>query len=127
MASWVFTRVPCQSKISTDGAGRDSENRAIHCLPAGTGRTRNNLSVKINTVAVPCTFDRRVIPAQCHNVIALEATNERRSAVHTKSHLPSKLCPVCHRPFSWRKKWARDWEQVRYCSERCRRDRSRAS
>ncbi|EGQ7741428.1 DUF2256 domain-containing protein, partial [Vibrio parahaemolyticus] len=23
-----------------------------------------------------------------------------------KSHLPTKLCPVCERPFSWRKKWA---------------------
>jgi len=38
-----------------------------------------------------------------------------------KADLPSKLCPVCGRPFVWRKKWARDWEQVRYCSERCRR------
>ncbi|MDM3885791.1 DUF2256 domain-containing protein [Pseudomonas sp. BCRC 81390] len=37
-----------------------------------------------------------------------------------KQHLPSKLCVVCNRPFSWRKRWARCWEQVRYCSERCR-------
>lgn len=34
---------------------------------------------------------------------------------------PSKVCPVCDRPFAWRKKWERDWENVRYCSERCRR------
>lgn len=34
---------------------------------------------------------------------------------------PSKVCPVCGRPFAWRKKWERDWENVRYCSERCRR------
>jgi hypothetical protein len=39
-----------------------------------------------------------------------------------KSELPEKICPVCHRPFSWRKKWARDWENVRYCSQRCRND-----
>ncbi|MGB7406171.1 MAG: DUF2256 domain-containing protein [Pacificimonas sp.] len=38
-----------------------------------------------------------------------------------KTSLPSKICPVCDRPFSWRKKWARDWENVIYCSERCRR------
>ncbi len=38
-----------------------------------------------------------------------------------KSQLPQKICPVCERPFTWRKKWARDWEQVIYCSERCRR------
>lgn len=36
-----------------------------------------------------------------------------------KSELPTKLCPVCNRPFAWRKKWARDWENVRYCSRAC--------
>ncbi len=41
-----------------------------------------------------------------------------------KSDLPSKLCLVCRRPFAWRKKWARVWDEVRYCSERCRRNRS---
>jgi len=43
-----------------------------------------------------------------------------------KSELPSKPCLHCGRPFSWRRKWARDWEQVRYCSERCKRARSAA-
>ncbi len=38
-----------------------------------------------------------------------------------KCHLPAKICACCGRPFSWRKKWARDWPQVRYCSEACRR------
>jgi hypothetical protein len=37
-----------------------------------------------------------------------------------KADLPTKICVVCGRPFSWRKKWARDWENVKYCSERCR-------
>ncbi|HCV86602.1 MAG TPA: DUF2256 domain-containing protein [Deltaproteobacteria bacterium] len=40
---------------------------------------------------------------------------------HKKFNLPQKICPVCQRPFTWRRKWARDWDQVRYCSERCRR------
>ncbi len=40
---------------------------------------------------------------------------------HHKPHLPTKVCVACQRPFAWRKKWARDWESVRYCSERCRR------
>ncbi|MGM0570951.1 DUF2256 domain-containing protein [Marinobacter sp.] len=43
--------------------------------------------------------------------------------MHKKSRLPSKTCAVCQRPFSWRRKWARDWPRVRYCSERCRRNR----
>ncbi len=38
-----------------------------------------------------------------------------------KSDLPTKTCARCGRPFTWRKKWARDWPQVRFCSERCRR------
>lgn len=42
-----------------------------------------------------------------------------------KSELPSKVCPVCQRPFSWRKKWQRDWNEVIYCSKRCRGHRQR--
>jgi hypothetical protein len=38
-----------------------------------------------------------------------------------KSELPVKTCPVCARPFAWRKKWARDWENVLYCSDACRK------
>ncbi|MGY6632938.1 MAG: DUF2256 domain-containing protein [Alkalilacustris sp.] len=40
-----------------------------------------------------------------------------------KADLPTKICASCGRPFTWRKKWARDWDQVRFCSDRCRRDR----
>lgn len=34
---------------------------------------------------------------------------------------PSKTCAVCGRTIEWRKKWARDWNAVRYCSQACRR------
>ncbi|SFR56740.1 hypothetical protein SAMN05216203_1426 [Marinobacter daqiaonensis] len=44
--------------------------------------------------------------------------------MHKKTGLPSRICPVCQRPFNWRKKWAREWHRVRYCSERCRRQRT---
>jgi hypothetical protein len=37
-----------------------------------------------------------------------------------KSDLPQKVCAACGLPFTWRRKWARDWEQVKYCSDRCR-------
>lgn len=40
--------------------------------------------------------------------------------MHKKTLLPVKKCVVCDLPFSWRKKWARDWENVKYCSKRCR-------
>lgn len=37
-----------------------------------------------------------------------------------KAELPQKPCLACGRPFAWRKKWARVWDEVRYCSDRCR-------
>ncbi|WP_460027292.1 DUF2256 domain-containing protein [Methyloparacoccus murrellii] len=42
-----------------------------------------------------------------------------------KADLPSRLCAACGRPFAWRKRWARVWAEVRYCSERCRRAKGR--
>jgi Uncharacterized protein conserved in bacteria len=39
----------------------------------------------------------------------------------SRKGLPEKICVACERPFTWRKKWARDWDNVKYCSERCRR------
>ncbi|TRX39261.1 DUF2256 domain-containing protein [Flavobacterium restrictum] len=40
-----------------------------------------------------------------------------------KENLPTKVCLVCHRPFSWRKKWEKVWEEVKYCSEKCKRNK----
>ncbi|WP_295490638.1 DUF2256 domain-containing protein [Sphingorhabdus sp. EL138] len=40
-----------------------------------------------------------------------------------KSDLPSKICAACAKPFAWRKKWAKDWDNVLYCSDRCRKAR----
>ena len=40
-----------------------------------------------------------------------------------KQHLPDKICIVCKRQFSWRKKWAKDWDNVKYCSEKCRKNK----
>ncbi|MDW3195676.1 MAG: DUF2256 domain-containing protein [Cytophagales bacterium] len=44
-----------------------------------------------------------------------------------KGDLPSKICVVCARPFTWRKKWEKYWDEVKYCSERCRRNRTKLS
>nr|WP_084682876.1 DUF2256 domain-containing protein [Perlucidibaca piscinae] len=43
---------------------------------------------------------------------------------HRKPHLPEKPCATCGRPFSWRRKWAAVWDEVRYCSDRCRGQRA---
>ncbi|MFN3997291.1 DUF2256 domain-containing protein [Algoriphagus sp.] len=39
-----------------------------------------------------------------------------------KEHLPEKICIVCNRPFTWRKKWEKNWNEVKYCSQRCSSD-----
>ncbi|HCN28167.1 MAG TPA: DUF2256 domain-containing protein [Verrucomicrobiales bacterium] len=39
----------------------------------------------------------------------------------SKQHLPTRIRARCSRPFTWRKKWERDWGRVLYCSGRCRR------
>ncbi|MFU8785368.1 DUF2256 domain-containing protein [Aliidiomarina sp.] len=49
---------------------------------------------------------------------------KERSALK-KQHLPSKVCAVCEKPFNWRKKWESVWHEVRYCSERCRRNKNK--
>ena len=42
-------------------------------------------------------------------------------------NLPSKNCEVCSLPFNWRKKWKKDWEEVKYCSEKCRKNKKSTS
>lgn len=39
------------------------------------------------------------------------------------SAIPSKACRSCGRTITWRKAWARTWDDVRYCSDACRRRR----
>lgn len=41
-----------------------------------------------------------------------------------RAELPTKHCVVCGRTITWRKKWERDWEQVKYCSDACRRSKT---
>lgn len=43
-----------------------------------------------------------------------------------KGDLPQKVCAQCGRPFAWRKKWASVWDEVRFCSDRCRGEAKRA-
>jgi hypothetical protein len=42
-----------------------------------------------------------------------------------KQSLPQKPCAVCGLAMTWRKSWAKNWDSVLYCSDRCRADKSR--
>ena len=48
-------------------------------------------------------------------------TAPRQGFKGNKASLPSKPCAVCGRPMSWRRAWAKNWDEVRYCSDACRR------
>ncbi len=37
----------------------------------------------------------------------------------------SKTCESCGREIEYRKKWARDWDQVKYCSDKCRQNKNK--
>jgi hypothetical protein len=38
-----------------------------------------------------------------------------------KANLPRKICIRCGRPFTWRKKWHTVWNDVKYCSDKCKK------
>ena len=44
-----------------------------------------------------------------------------------KAALPSKPCVACGRLMSWRRAWAKNWDEVRYCSEACRKKKGQAA
>ena len=54
-------------------------------------------------------------------VFAVSLTFNRLAVI--KKRLQLKNCLVCNKPFNWRKKWKRDWDNVKYCSEKCRRNK----
>jgi hypothetical protein len=41
-----------------------------------------------------------------------------------KEFLPQRICVICKKPFTWRKKWENVWGEVKYCSDKCRMNKS---
>ena len=37
-----------------------------------------------------------------------------------------KICQNCGRSFEWRKKWEKDWDSVKFCSGKCRKDKDKS-
>jgi hypothetical protein len=53
--------------------------------------------------------------------------NKSQTFKGNKQSLPSKPCKTCGREMTWRKAWAKNWEQVLYCSDKCRAGKANAS
>ena len=43
-----------------------------------------------------------------------------------KGQLPTKICATCGLPFEYRKKWRNNWPDVKYCGEKCQRNKPTA-
>ncbi len=54
--------------------------------------------------------------------VAPSPNRYRKPELLLMPELPLKICHVCGRPFAWRKKWRRIWDEVQTCSERCGAD-----
>ncbi|MFG6441399.1 DUF2256 domain-containing protein [Roseateles sp. LKC17W] len=46
---------------------------------------------------------------------------ERQAFRGNKAALPSKPCVACGLSMTWRRRWAKTWSEVKYCSDACRR------
>lgn len=72
-------------------------------------------------------IQRRIPQINTFPKLYMSRKNQDSPKKYTKSNLPSKTCVVCGRPFSWRKKWSKVWDEVKYCSDRCRSSKSTVS
>lgn len=62
------------------------------------------------------------MPGQAHD--GREPDPRRRAEpcrADDDERVEDRSCAVCGRRIEWRRKWADDWEHVRYCSKGCRR------
>lgn len=41
-----------------------------------------------------------------------------------QSQEEDKICKVCGRTITWRKKWEKNWDSIQYCSAACRRNKA---
>ena len=56
-----------------------------------------------------------------HNQLNSRMPDPKKPFKGNKQFLPSKICEQCQRPMVWRKSWAKNWDQIKYCSDACRR------
>ena len=48
------------------------------------------------------------------------AVRRTLDVVSSRPVLPTKSCACCGRVITWRKKWQRSWDDVKWCSKTCR-------
>ena len=84
-------------------------------------KCKESLLEQIFTSKCTLRFEEEITNPACIYSAMAHSKSKHSQKMVKKGNLPSKICIVCEKPFNWRKKWAKDWDQVKYCSERCRR------
>ena len=84
---------------------------------------RRNLKNKSFKVWRERVSGRKTKHMELKNSTRFKSTHKR--PIQTMKNLPNKICPVCQRSFDWRRKWKDCWEDVIYCSNRCRNRKSK--
>ena len=62
-----------------------------------------------------------------NSLVARSFVRMASSSFRNPHNLPVKTCVVCQRPFTWRKKWEKDWDEITTCSKRCNSERKAAN
>ena len=73
-------------------------------------------------------FASHLVVTQRRIPVCISSAAMRADPQAGKTAVPApKSCLICGREIQWRRKWERDWENVRYCSDGCRRRGSSAT
>lgn len=62
--------------------------------------------------------------ASDHVMSTIRDMKTRDAFAGNKAGLPSKPCVACGRPMTWRRRWAKNWNDVKFCSDACRLNKS---
>ncbi|NNF13086.1 MAG: DUF3253 domain-containing protein [Gemmatimonadetes bacterium] len=94
---------------------------AVHVRSAGAGSPAPSRRLRRRSAAAP--RENQLDPHR--GVAGPGAAGCRASAVRGSRGLPGpKSCASCGRTMVYRRRWARVWDEVKYCSARCRSRRT---
>jgi hypothetical protein len=88
------------------------------CAALGVAQT----AMALGAVSSPSARRQRVALAAAAAVAGGGGRKDGRAL--RKGELPTKACATCGLPFEYRAKWAKVWDEVKFCSERCRRNKN---
>jgi hypothetical protein len=79
------------------------------------------------TIDIDIDIDYETITCVTSSILKVAASGkteinmgEYKSVKGLKQSLPNKPCVQCKKPMQWRKKWAKNWSEVKFCSQKCK-------